>query len=90
MTEAETGESQVTQQVDKQRYQASIARLYDIFKDMSHSVNEVSTWRCPYKNVLDRCTAKFGCRNQLHTDIPGELPICTGSDDLDYRKAWEV
>ena len=76
--------------VDKKRYQASVARLYDIFKGMSGTVAEGSTWRCPYKNVQDRCTAKFGCRNQSFTNVPGELAVCTGSDKLDYRTAWEV
>ena len=78
------------EQVDKERYRASMARLYDIFKDMSDTVTEVSTRRCPYKNVQDRCTAKFGCRNQDRTVPAGELYICTGSDNLDYRNAWEV
>ena len=81
---------QSSQRVDLDRYRASIARLQDIFKGISDAVNEVSTWRCPYKNAQDRCTAKFGCRNQHFTKVPGELPICTGSDNLDYRSAWEV
>ena len=80
----------VNWKVDKQRYQASMARLYDIFKGMSGTVAEVSTWRCPYKNVEDRCTASFGCRNQDRSVPAGELFICTGSDDVDYRGAWEV
>ena len=76
--------------MDKERYQASIARLYAIFSDMSDTTNEVSTWRCPYKNVDDRCTASFGCRNQYRKVATGELYICTGSDHLDYRGAWEM
>ena len=78
------------QQLDVERYRASMARLYDIFKDMSNSADVVSLWRCPYKNVQDRCTAGFGCRNQDRTVPQGELYICTGSDKLDYRHAWEV
>ncbi len=81
---------QVSQPVDKERYRASMARLYGIFKEMSETVNEVSTRRCPYKNTNDRCTANFGCRNQLRDKPPGELPLCTGSDHLDYRSAWMV
>lgn len=57
---------------------------------MSQTTNEVSTWRCPYKSVENRCTAAFGCRNQDHTVPDGEAFICTGSDDLDYRLAWET
>ncbi len=71
------------------RYQASLDRLYNIFKEMSDTVNEVSRWRCPYKSVQDRCTASFGCRNQLR-DGSERLPACVGSDKLDYRSAWEV
>ena len=80
----------VNQPIDEERYQASIDRLYDIFKGMSHTADEVSKWRCPYKNVQSRCTAKFGCRNQYFPRASGGLPICTGSDKLDYRSAWEV
>ncbi len=75
--------------VDPLRYQASLERLYHIFKGMSDTVNEVSRWRCPYKNVQDRCTANFGCRNQLR-DGSEALPVCIGSGKLDYRSAWEV
>ena len=78
------------QNVDKQRYEASISRLYDIFRDISDTTTEVSTWRCPYKNVEDRCTAVFGCRNQERRVPPGEMFICTADDRLDYRGAWEV
>lgn len=78
------------QPVDKQQYKASVDRLGDIFRSINDTANEVSTWRCPYKNVHDRCTAKFGCRNQDRSVADGELFICVGSDKLDYRSAWEV
>jgi hypothetical protein len=75
--------------VDKNRYEASIENLHQIFADISATVNEVSRWRCPYKNVKDLCTAKFGCRNQVRSVNVG-LPTCEGSDNLDYRSAWET
>ena len=78
----------MSQEPDKERYQASMARLHEIFKEIAETVSRVSTWRCPYKNARDRCTASFGCRNQSR--MPGEMPICTGSDKLDYRSAWEA
>ena len=78
------------QKVDRERYQESIARLETIFRDVSQTVDEVSTWRCPYKSVQDRCTANFGCRNQDRSVHEGELFACSGSDNLDYRSAWEV
>ena len=76
--------------VDPERYRRSVERLTEIFRGISETVNVVSTYRCPYKDVQDRCTAKFGCRNQDRTTPQGELYICTGSDDLDYRSAWET
>ena len=77
-------------QVNRPRYEASIRRLDDIFRGMSDTVNEVSKWRCPYKNVKDRCTANFGCRNQDRSVPEGELFICLSDDNLDYRSAWEL
>ncbi len=67
-----------------------MARLFDIYKEIAVVADQVSTWRCLYKDQHDRCTAKFGCRNQLHSRVPGELPVCTGDDRLDYRSAWEI
>jgi hypothetical protein len=81
---------ETTGQVDKEKFAASMARLYQIYKGISGTAIEVSRWRCPYKSVQDRCTANFGCRNQLYGEVLGELAICTGSDKLNYRAAWEV
>ena len=69
---------------------ATMARLYDIYSDISDTATRVSTRRCPYKNAQDRCTAGFGCRNQDRAVPRSELYVCTGSDDIDYRGAWEV
>ena len=75
--------------VDIAKYQQSLARLHDIFAGISETVTQISTWRCPYKNSESRCTAQFRWRNQDQTVADGELFICTGSDDIDYRPAWE-
>ena len=76
--------------IDKEKYSKSLAKLESIFRDMSSSVTDVSMWRCPYKNTQDRCTAKFGCRNQ-DFDVPkDELYKWLGSDKLDYRSAWDI
>jgi hypothetical protein len=75
--------------LDKDRYMASMARLEDIYRNISDSAVVVSTWRCPYKDVRDHCTARFGCRNQSFIDGPEKPAMCTGSDNLDYRDAWE-
>ena len=76
--------------VDKKRVGASMARLQEILQGINETANQVSQWRCPYKNSQDQCTANFGCRNQYRPTIAEELPLCLGSDDLDYRSAWEV
>lgn len=78
------------QRIDKERYQVSLDLLYGIFRGMSQTADEVSQWRCPYKNVYSRCTARFKCRNQHFTNVPEELAICTASDKIDYRDAWQV
>lgn len=75
---------------DRERLQASLQRLYDIYVDIARTADQVSRRRCPYKNVEGRCTAGFGCRNQRRTVQTDGLPVCAGSDKLDYRSAWEV
>ena len=74
---------------DPERYRRSVERLTEIFRSISETVNEVSAWRCPYKNARDRCRAGIGCRNQNRAVSPGELYRYAGSDSLDYRSAWE-
>ena len=78
------------QQIDIDRYRKSMARLESIFRSINDTANEVSTRRCPYANAQDRCTAGFGCRNQDRTNGTTELPLCTGTSDLNYRSAWQV
>lgn len=65
-------------------------RLSQIFADMMVTVADVSTRRCPYRDRLDRCTAGFGCRNQVRPAVPGMPRICGGDDRIDYRSAWET
>ncbi len=76
--------------VDKARVRDSLSRMWEIFREIGEVANQVSTWRCPYKNMHDRCTARFGCRNQLRSEVVSGQPLCTGSDKLDYRGAWEI
>ncbi len=76
---------------DPARARASTRRLMDIYNEMSRVADEVSLRRCPYKDARARCTANFGCRNQHYLPRePEGRPVCTGSDRLDYRKAWQV
>ena len=68
----------------------SMSRLQSIFRDIAVKAEESFRERCPYKNAQSRCTAKFGCGYQHFTADPSSLPVCTGSDKLDYRSAWDT
>ena len=77
----------------KKALEESLEKLWDIYQGIADTATEVSKSRCPYKNAADLCTARFGCRNQKFVTYSKRnektLPICTGSDKLDYRNAWE-
>ncbi|MEE3259258.1 MAG: ASKHA domain-containing protein [Candidatus Latescibacterota bacterium] len=77
------------QRIDPAEYQKRLARLSSILKDIAGHANDQATFRCPYKNRFDQCTAHFGCRNQRKPQEQGGLLICGGDDKLDYRFAWE-
>ena len=75
---------------DKFRYKKSLKTLYSIFQDISKTTNQVSKWRCPYKNVESNCTASFGCRNQQKIAKSNQSYLkCIGSDKLNYQDAWQ-
>ncbi len=76
--------------IDTEGLQKSIDRLTSIYRDIAVKADEVTRSRCPYKDAKSRCTAMFGCRHQYFTKDPSAPPVCTGSDKLDYRSAWEV
>jgi hypothetical protein len=76
--------------IDPEAARASFDRLSTIFAEMMVTVTDVSTRRCPYKDRMDGCTAKFGCRNQRRPVEPSGRRICGGDDRLDYRSAWET
>lgn len=75
---------------DQARLRETMGRLYEIYRGISEKAGQVIATRCPYKNAQSRCTANFGCRNQFMTKVRGDLPVCAGSDKLDYRSAWDV
>lgn len=75
--------------IDKAEYEKRLARISGILSDVVHHAAEQLLTRCPYKDAKDRCTAKFGCRNQRR-QTGSELPLCAGDDKLDYRSAWET
>ncbi len=76
-------------ELDSEKTRASLDRLYDMYRDIAVTADEVMQTRCPYKDADSRCTAKFGCRNQFFTSDPTSPPVCAGSDRIDYRDAWD-
>ena len=72
-----------------ERYKQSLARLAEIMEPIAKHADAQALFRCPYKNRFDRCTAKFGCRNQRKQE-EGELMLCASDDKLDYKPYWEV
>ena len=75
--------------IDKAEYEKRLNKITQIFEDLVVHADEQATYRCPYKNRFDHCTAKFGCRNQRKID-EGTGLLCVGDDKLDYRSAWET
>jgi hypothetical protein len=78
------------EKIDPQEFQKRLDQLARILTDIVLNADKLSTCRCPYKNRLDQCTAKFGCRNQGRSHEPGQPSMCAGDDKLDYRSAWET
>ena len=75
--------------IDKEEYEKRLNKITQIFEDLVVHADEQATYRCPYKNRLDQCTAQFGCRNQRKIE-EGTGLLCVGDDKLDYRSAWEI
>ena len=72
-----------------EQYKKSLEKLAEIMEPMAKHADHQALFRCPYKNKNDRCTAKFGCRNQRKQET-GDLMICASDDKLDYRPYWKV
>ncbi|MDE0009579.1 MAG: ASKHA domain-containing protein [Candidatus Poribacteria bacterium] len=75
--------------IDKAEYEKRLNKITQIFEGLVVHADVQATYRCPYKNRFDHCTAKFGCRNQRKID-EGTGLLCVGDDKLDYRSAWET
>lgn len=75
----------------KERYQKLLDKLAIIMNPMNDVAMAQSKFRCPYRNKDDRCTAKFGCRNQRKPKVNGLLGCNQkDNDELDYRSFWEM
>lgn len=75
--------------IDKTEYEKRLNKITQIFEDLVTHADEQATYRCPYKNRFDHCTAQFGCRNQRKIE-EGTGLLCVGDEKLDYRDAWET
>lgn len=75
---------------DGEAWQARLDVLSGLLGGMIETATRQATYRCPYKNRFDQCTAQFGCRNQRKPREPDGLRVCGGDDKLDYRGAWET
>ncbi len=75
--------------IDPEAYRQRLDRLSEIFAGMVGRADEVSKSRCPYRDRLDRCTAKFSCRNQLISKTGEAEKTCEHDGNFDYRTAWE-
>ena len=77
------------QTIDPAEFEKRVKRITAIFSQIAEHSDKQALIRCPYKNRLSQCTAKFGCRFKRPAGVDSELPICTSDDQLDYRSAWE-
>jgi hypothetical protein len=78
------------ERIDPDEWQARLDRVSELLSSMIETATEQATYRCPYKNRFDQCTAQFGCRNQRRPRNPGELKVCAADDKIDFRGAWET
>jgi hypothetical protein len=66
-------------------YEQALDQLFKVLSDLVAHAEKQATRRCPYKNRLNECVAKFGCRNQRKTSESDAFPACEGDDKLNYR-----
>ncbi len=74
------------QKIDPADYQKRLDRITELFSGFVVHAQKQSMSRCPYRNRLDECTAKFECRNQTSPTEKSALPVCSGL--IDYCSAW--
>ena len=48
----------------KEELQQRLDQISELFASIVTHADHQSSWRCPYKNRFDQCTAQFGCRNK--------------------------
>ena len=75
--------------ISQEEYQQRLDRLTEIYSDIISHADVQATQRCPYRDVRDRCTAAFSCRNQIPAADKGEPATCGHDGTFDYSDAWE-
>ncbi len=79
--------------IPPEEVQKRFDRLTEIFGEIVNHADAQASWRCPYRDRHDLCTAKFHCRNQTaapagESTADGDLS-CSHDGSFDYRNAWE-
>ena len=74
------------QQIDPKDFQERLGKITQLYSEFVVHAKTQSRSRCPYRNRLDECTAKFECRNQLPAPTEGGPPLCSGK--YNYCSAW--
>ena len=78
-------------EIRPEEVQKRFDRLTEIFGGIVEHADAQASWRCPYRDRHDLCTAKFHCRNQTPAagDAAGGDLSCSHDGRFDYRNAWE-
>ncbi len=74
--------------IDEDAYRERLERISALFSDMVGKAEKISSFRCPYRDRFDHCTAAFRCRSQQPATSDGSIP-CGHDGTFDYRSAWE-
>lgn len=76
---------------DPEAFRDRIRQIGEMFASIADQAREMSRDRCPYRDRLDLCTARFRCRNQRPAPAGAERALACGHDGrFDYRSAWEM
>lgn len=75
--------------IDPEDFARRVEKISGIFENIVDQAQTQSLTRCPYKNMHDQCTAKFGCQNQRKPPVSGDPLLCGHDGKLNYRSAWE-
>ena len=72
-----------------EEFQKRLDRINSIFTAILGHAEELSLYRCAYRDSQDLCTALFSCRNQVSITGEPDSFSCSHNGSFDYRPAWE-